>query len=142
MTNIIRIRPRYPSDLSERQWARVSPLLPAERPRGRPRATAVREVLNAINYRWETGCVWRMLPHDFPPWGTVYTYFRMWQRQGVLREIREAVVRRDGHTSRQAPQRQPPKPESADRSDPRGPQTTESAGLAWSASTKSGIVQL
>jgi transposase len=87
------MRPRYPSDLSEGQWERVSPLIPAARPIGRPRAHPLRDVVDAINYRWETGCVWRMLPHDFPPWPTVYTYYRAWQRQGVLRQVREAIVR-------------------------------------------------
>jgi len=94
MTDTNPTRPRYPSDLNERQWERVSPLLPGPRATGRPRGHSLHEVLDAINYRWETGCAWRMLPHDFPPWETVYTYFRRWQRTGVLREVREALVRR------------------------------------------------
>ena len=85
-------RQRYPSDLNPRQWARVSPLLPQPARLGRRRRCDLREILDAINYRWETGCTWRMLPHDFPPWGTVYAYFRAWQRQGVLRTIREALT--------------------------------------------------
>ena len=87
-------RTRYPSDLTETQWRRIMLLLPAEKTRGRRRCTCVREVVNAINYRWRTGCVWRMLPHDFPPWATVYTYFRHWQCDGVLRQIRAVLLRR------------------------------------------------
>ncbi len=88
------VRPRlgYPSDLSETQWARLQPLLPEPQTVGRHRVVNPREVANAINYRWETGCVWRMLPHDFPPWGTVYAYFRHWQRAGVIRHLREILL--------------------------------------------------
>lgn len=86
-------RRRYPSDLSDAQWGKVSDLMPRPRGIGRPRARELREIVNAIHYRWETGCAWRMLPHDFPPWGTVYAYFRQWQRTGVLRPLREALVR-------------------------------------------------
>jgi len=85
-------RPRYPSDLTERQWGRVERLLPTASRVGRPRGHSLRNVLDAINYRWETGCTWRMLPHDFPPWGTVYTYFRTWQRAGILKQVREALI--------------------------------------------------
>lgn len=85
-------RRRYPSDLNERQWARVVPLLPGRLPRGRPPVYGLRDVVDAINYRWRTGCVWRMLPHDFPPWSTVYGYFRTWQHAGVLRQLQAAVV--------------------------------------------------
>jgi transposase len=63
-------------------------------PTGRPRETDLRDVIDALNYRWHTGCPWRMLPHDFPPWGTIYTYARHWAREGVLPEIRDALVRR------------------------------------------------
>ena len=87
-------RQPYPSDLSDAQWRNMEPLIPPERDRGRHRSTNVREVINGINYRWSTGCVWRMLPHDFPPWATVYTYFRRWQREGTLKELREGLVSR------------------------------------------------
>ncbi len=86
-------RRRYPSDLSERKWTAIAPLVPPEQELGRPRSADVREIVNAINYRWETGCAWRMLPHDYPPWPTVYTYFRTWRRTGVLRQLRDAIVR-------------------------------------------------
>jgi putative transposase len=85
----------YPSDLTDRQWRRINPLLPrTPAATGRPRETDLREIVNALNYRWSTGCVWRMLPHDFPPWGTVYTYARRWAREGALPGIREELLRR------------------------------------------------
>jgi transposase len=83
---------RYPSDLTDAQWLRLEPLLPPGRAVGRHRTVSLRDVANAINYRWETGCVWRMLPHDFPAWGTVYSYFRAWQRAGVIRQLREILL--------------------------------------------------
>ncbi len=82
----------YPSDINERQWSSIWPLLDQHAPFGRPRRYPVRDIVDAINYRWHTGCAWRMLPHDFPPWPTVYTHFRRWQRRGLLRKIREAVL--------------------------------------------------
>ena len=85
-------RPRYTSDLSDNQWRTIEILIPPERDRGRHRSTDLREVVNGINYRWSTGCVWRMLPHDFPPWATVYTYFRRWQHEGTLKELRDALL--------------------------------------------------
>jgi putative transposase len=86
-------RQRYPSDLSEERWQVVSPLIPPRKALGRPRSQSVREIVDAINYHWETGCAWRMLPHDFPPWGTVYSYFRKWQRTGVLRQLQDQLLR-------------------------------------------------
>lgn len=86
-------RRRYPSDISDRAWGRMAPRLPPDPPRGRKRSTDVREVVNGINYRWTTGCTWRMLPHDFPPWETIYGYFRRWMRDGTLRQLREMLIR-------------------------------------------------
>lgn len=91
-----RERPPYPSDVSAEQWRRIAPLLPPDEKRGRRRSTDLREVVNGINYRWSTGCVWRMLPHDFPPWATVYTYFRRWRSDGTLPVIREELLKRRG----------------------------------------------
>lgn len=85
-------RAAYPSDISDRQWREIKPLMPPERERGRRRGTDLREVINGLNYRWATGCVWRMLPHDLPPWATVYTYYRRWQLDGTLREIRDVLL--------------------------------------------------
>ncbi len=76
-------RKPYPSDLTDEQWAVLQPLLPRARPGGRPRKTDLREVLNALCYLNRTGCTWRALPHDFPPWKTVYNYFQDWIQAGV-----------------------------------------------------------
>jgi transposase len=90
-----RPRRQYPSDVTDRQWRRIDPLVSRMLQRtGRPPTTDLREVVNALSYRWRTGCVWRMLPHDFPPWGTIYAYAREWARAGVLPRIRETLLRR------------------------------------------------
>ncbi|HEY4648318.1 MAG TPA: transposase, partial [Gemmatimonadales bacterium] len=62
----------YPSDVSDTEWRIIGRLLPAPKPGGRPRATDLRLVVNAIFYILRSGCAWRMLPHDFPPYSTVY----------------------------------------------------------------------
>jgi len=101
-------RRRYPSDITDEQWRRIEHRLSARHNlprhnRGRYRTTDLREVVNAINYRWTTGCVWRMLPHDFPHWATVYTYFRRWQQDGTLPALRDELLRpkrRAGASSR------------------------------------------
>lgn len=74
----------YPSDVSDLQWRRIEPLLPRGHALGRPRGVDLREVVSAISYRLRTGCPWRMLPHDFPPWETVYVYHQRWRRAGLL----------------------------------------------------------
>jgi putative transposase len=73
----------YPSDLTDAQWALVAPLLPAAKPGGRPRKTPRRDLVNALLYINREGCSWRALPHDFPPWKTVYNYFRAWTADGT-----------------------------------------------------------
>jgi putative transposase len=80
-------RKPYPTDLTDEQWKLVEPLLPPAKPGGRPRKTDLREVLNALFYLNRAGCQWRMLPHEFPPWKTVYNYFRAWIDQAVWAEI-------------------------------------------------------
>ena len=73
----------YDTDLADAAWSWVAPVLPAARPGGRPRTTDLRAVLNAIFYLLRTGCQWRLLPREFPPWGTVYHYFRLWRTTSV-----------------------------------------------------------
>ncbi len=94
-------RPRYPTDLTDRQWARLAPLLPPPKPGGRPRSTDVRQVVDAILYVLRNGIVWRALPHDYPPWETVYYYFNTWRRAGVWEQVhdllREQVRQAAGH---------------------------------------------
>jgi putative transposase len=87
-------RRRYPTDLKETAWRRIEPLLPREKPRGRRRRIDLREVVNGIHYRWSTGCTWRMLPHDFPPWATIYCYFRQWSVDGTLTRLRAVLLSR------------------------------------------------
>jgi putative transposase len=88
-------RKRYPSDLTDAQWAILETEIPPARPGGRPRKTNMREVLNAIFYITREGCSWRALPHDFPPWKTVYNYFEEWKRDGTwdrfLTTLRQGV---------------------------------------------------
>lgn len=82
---------RYPSDLSDLQWEAVSRLLPTRRPVGAERVTSMRAVVNAALYRQRAGCSWRMLPHDFPHWRTVYGYFRRWHADRTWEKIQAAV---------------------------------------------------
>jgi putative transposase len=73
----------YETDLTDAQWALIKRYLPAAKKRGRPR-TALRVVWAAILYLVKAGCPWRLLPHAFPPWKTVYHHFRHWSRSGLL----------------------------------------------------------
>ena len=77
----------YPSDLSEAQWKLVAPLIPVPQSYGRTREYGFREIVNAIFYVLRSGCSWRMLPHDFPPWGTVDHYFRRWSKDRVFEQM-------------------------------------------------------
>jgi putative transposase len=81
----------YPTDLTDAQWEILQKLLPPAPGGGRRRTTDLREVLNAILYVMRTGCAWQMLPHDFPPAGTVYDYFNQWRRKGTIARIHEAL---------------------------------------------------
>jgi transposase len=75
--------PSFPSNLTDAEWARLEPLIPAATPGGRPRKTDMRTAMNAILYLLRTGCPWRYLPGDgFPPRSTVYNIFRKFQRDG------------------------------------------------------------
>jgi putative transposase len=87
-------RERYPSDLTDAQWAILEPLIPPPRPGGRPRKADMREVVNAICYFTREGCTWRGLPHDFPRWKTVYNYFVAWECDGTWGRILTALRRR------------------------------------------------
>jgi len=84
-------RKPYPTDLTDEQWDLLAPLLPAEKSGGRPRTADLREVLNAIFYLLRTGCPWRHLPHDLPPWGTVWSYFRQWRDEGTLERLHDEL---------------------------------------------------
>ena len=84
----------YPSDLSDAEWALLAPLLPPPAARGRPREWPARLIADAVFYLLRTGCAWRMLPREFPPWPTVFAHFRRWRRDGTLRRAHDALRRR------------------------------------------------
>jgi putative transposase len=84
-------RKPYPSDLTDAQWRRISPLIPPAKLGGRPRTVDAREAFNGILYITRGGNDWRMLPHDFPPWQTTYYYFRRWQRDGTWERIHDTL---------------------------------------------------
>jgi transposase len=81
----------YPSDLTDAQWRLIEKRIPAVKPGGRPRSVDVREVVNGILYLVRTGCSWRQLPHDFPPWSTVHYYYRRFRLNGVWLKIHDAL---------------------------------------------------
>jgi putative transposase len=81
----------YPSDLTDEQWAVLQPLIPPARPGGRPRKTDMRRVVNALFYVTRQGCTWRALPHDFPPWKTVYNYFQDWTWDGTWQRLLDTL---------------------------------------------------
>ena len=83
----------YPTDLTDPEWEAVRQFIPPSRPVGAGRRTSMRAVVNAVFYRRRSGCPWRMLPHDFPHWRTVYGYFHEWQRDGTWARIESAQRR-------------------------------------------------
>jgi putative transposase len=83
----------YPSDLTDAQWGLILPFIPKAKRGGRRRTTCIREVMNSIFYVLRTGCAWRYLPMEFPPWQTVYSYFSQWQQMGVWKTIHGAIRR-------------------------------------------------
>lgn len=83
---------RYASDLADAEWALIEPFMPGRRRLGRPRATELRSVVNAIFYLVTTGCQWRQLPREFPPYSTVQGYFYQWIRDGRWEIINHALV--------------------------------------------------
>jgi len=85
------IRRSYPSDLTDKQWERLAPLIPDAKPGGRHREVNIREVLNGIFYYLRTGCQWRALPNDLPPWGTVAGYYRIWRLDGTWQRIHDTL---------------------------------------------------
>ena len=93
-------RQAYPTDLNDTEWSQIAQLLPQAKKTGRPREHTYREILNAIFYIVRSGCAWRLLPHDFPSWKTIYTYFRRWRKDGTWERLntalREAVREKQG----------------------------------------------
>lgn len=93
-------RQAYPTDLNDTEWQEILPYLPEDKPTGRPREHSLREILNAIFYITRSGCSWRMMPHDLPPWKTVYHYFRLWRKEAfweaLNRILREKLREKKG----------------------------------------------
>lgn len=99
-------RKAYPSDLSDAEWEILKPLLPLPKGFGHPVEVNFREILNAIFYVQRSGCQWEMLPHDLPPYSTVYGYFQSWQRRGIWQQMHDKLrhqlrqeLGRDEHSS-------------------------------------------
>ena len=80
-------RRSYASDLSDKEWELIAALIPAPLPRGRRAKWERREIVNAILYVLRSGGAWHLLPHDFPPYQTVFYYFRQWRRGGVWEQV-------------------------------------------------------
>ncbi len=87
-------RPLYPTDLTDDEWRELEPLIPPAKPGGRPRSVDLREIINGIRYLLRSGGAWRLLPHDLPPWETVYAYFRRWQEDGTWETIATTLRQR------------------------------------------------
>jgi len=87
-------RTMYLTDLSDAEWECVAPLLPPVSLHGRPRLHSQHEIVNAILYLLRSGCAWRLLPHDLPPWKTVYHYFRLWRLNGTWEHLHTAMRER------------------------------------------------
>ena len=82
---------RYPSDLTDEEWAHIEPLIPPGKPGGGQRRVNLREVINGVMYLLSTGCQWRALPKDLPPRSTVHDYFSLWNWDGTLDGIHHAL---------------------------------------------------
>jgi transposase len=85
---------RYPSDLTDEEWAQVEPLIPPAKRGGRRREVDVREVLNGIMYVLSTGCQWRYIPRDLPPRSTLHDYLQRWDYDGTLGKIHYALYQK------------------------------------------------
>ena len=84
----------YPSDLSDGEWAILAPLIPPAKPGGRPRKWPMRKILDSVFYLLRSGCQWRMLPREFPPWSTVHHYFGLWRLDGTWEKINTVLRER------------------------------------------------
>jgi putative transposase len=88
------MRKAYQTDLADAEWSYIQPYLPTPKALGRPRVHPLRELLDAVFYVLRSGCPWRLLPHDFPPWKTVYHYFRAWRIDGTFERLHAALRER------------------------------------------------
>lgn len=83
-----------PTDLTDDEWHILEPFVPIVKSGGRPADYPGRKIVNAILYVLHTGCQWRMLPHDFPPWKIVYAYFRTWRLDGTWQSLHDRLRRK------------------------------------------------
>ena len=104
MAKIEKKTKRYPSDLTDEEWERIRPLLPRPAKKGRKPEVDLREVVNAIRYMARSGGGWRMLPNNFPPWQTVYWWFRRFVRLLLFRTIHDVALMIDRERSGRAGQ--------------------------------------
>jgi transposase len=81
----------YSSDITDKEWLILVPFI-AQGKMGRPRTHDIRQIINAIRYVMKSGCQWRLLPKEFPPWQTVYDYYLRWRKNGKWQEIHDALV--------------------------------------------------
>jgi putative transposase len=81
----------YPTDLTDAQWQTIARLIPPAKPGGRHREVDMRAVINGIFYMARAGCAWRMLPKEYPPWGTVYYYFARFKKDGAWQQIHDTL---------------------------------------------------
>src|SRR3954464_8392332 len=81
----------YPTDLSDQEWRCIRAHLPEPTRQGRPRLHNLRAILDAVFYVLRSGCPWRLLPRDFPPWKTVYAWFRKWRLDGTFERLNAAL---------------------------------------------------
>ena len=88
------MRRAYQTDLSDAEWSCIEPYMPLPKAPGRPRVHSLREILDAVFYVLRSGCAWRLLPHDFPPWKTVYHFFRLWRIDGTWENLNAAIRKR------------------------------------------------
>src|SRR5215210_5191336 len=98
------MRRAYQTDLSDAEWSCIEPHLPVPKAPGCPRLHTLREVLDAIFYIVRSGCAWRLLPHDFPPWKTIHHYFRTWRLDGTWERLHAALRKRVGVRMKRDPE--------------------------------------